>query len=108
MRSTRGQQKRQDSDECDEVGSENLICTMRGNNWEASPYPIIVDSGASASTLPKGWCNHVKFWEIEESRSGQGFNAANGQTIANLGRRSATLMTKGDVTRALGPVSQLC
>ena len=92
---------------------------MRGQDWEALPYPIIVDSGASASTLPKDWCKHVKLWETAESRSGQAFNAANGDEIPNLGRRSVTLMTREgairdmnfevcDVTRALGSVSQMC
>lgn len=99
--------------------AENLVCTMRGNDWESLPYPIIVDSGASASTLPRDWCQHVKFWETEESRAGQTFNVANGQAIPNLGRRAVTLMIREgairdmsfevcNVTRALGSVSQMC
>ena len=105
-------------DEDDDDGDENLICIMRGNVWEALPYPIVVDSGAPASTLPKDWCQHVKLWEAAGSKSGQTFNAANGQEIPNLGRRAATLMTKEgairdmkfevcSVTRALGSVSQM-
>ena len=105
--------------EDDVADEDHLICIMRGNDWEALPYPIIVDSGASASTLPKSWCQHVKLWETAESKSGQGFHAANGHEIPNLGRKQVTLMTKDgairdmkfevcDVTRALGSVSQMC
>ena len=119
MLSTNGRQGAQCREEYDDENGDSLICTMRGNNWEALPYPIIVDSGASASTLPQGWCNHVKLKETEESKSGQSFNAANGQAIANLGRRAVTLMTREgairdmnfevcNVTRALGSVSQMC
>ena len=104
-------------DEDDEDGQ--LICIMRGKDWEPLPYPIIVDSGASASTLPREWCNHVKLWETPGSRAGQGFHAANGEEIPNLGRRDVTLMTREgairdmkfevcSVTRALGSVSQMC
>lgn len=114
----RRKERRQDEEDEDD-GDEIFICTMRGNDWEALPYPIIVDSGASASILPKEWCQHVKFWETDESKAGQPLNAANGQTIANLGRRSVTLMTREgavrdmnfevcSVTRALGSVSQMC
>ena len=110
--------KEREEEEVDEE-TENLVCTMRGNDWESLPYPIIVDSGASASTLPRNWCPHVKLCETEESRVGQTFNAANGHAIPNLGRRSVTLMTREgairdmsfevcNVTRALGSVSQMC
>ena len=113
--------KKKDHNEIEEEdeSGENLICTMRGTEWEALPYPIIVDSGASASTMPKEWCKHVKLWETPESRAGQGFHAANGEEIPNLGRRDITLMTREGairdmkfevcgVTRALGSVSQMC
>ena len=111
--------KERDEEEVDDGDTENLVCTMRGNDWESLLYLIIVDSGASASTFPKDWCPHVKLWETEESRAGQIFNAANGQAIPNLGRRAVTLMTREgairdmsfevcNVTRAFGSVSQIC
>ena len=103
----------------DDVDGEQFVCIMKGREWEPLPYPIIIDSGASASTLPKEWCQHVKLWETNESKSGQSFNAANGESIPNLGRRSVTLMSREGairdmkfevcgVTRALGSVSQMC
>ena len=106
-------------EEADDEEGDHLICTMRGTEWEPMPYPIIIDPGASASTLPRQWCQHVKLLETEECRAGQTFNAANGQEIPNLGRRSVTLMTREsairdmmfevcNVTRALGSVSQMC
>ena len=105
-----------EGDESEDEEADHLICTMSGNDWEALPYPIIVDSGASASTLPRGWCQRVKLWETPESKAGQGFQAANGESIPNLGRRAVTLMTREgvirdmrfevcNVTRALGSVS---
>ena len=81
--------------EGDNGDGEHLICTMRGTEWEPLPYPIIIDSGVSVSTLPKEWCNHVKFWETQESKAGQGFHAANGEEIPNLGRRDVILMIRG-------------
>ena len=78
-----------------------------------------MDSGASVAAFPNGWRQHVKLWEAAGPRSGQSFNAADGEEIPNLGRRSVTLMTgEGairdmhfevcNVTRALGSVSQMC
>lgn len=57
-------------------------------------------------------------WETEESRTGQSFNAANGDPIPNLGRRHVTLITREgavrdmkfevcNVTRAFGSVSHM-
>ena len=116
---TNGTRRCNGDEEFEDEEGEQLVCSMRGTEWEPLPYPIIVDSGASASTLPKEWCKHVKLWETTESRNGQSFNAANGDVIPNLGRRSVTLMTKEgavrdmkfevcSVTRALGSVSQMC
>ena len=34
-----------EEEEDDEEDTENLVCAMRGNDWESLPYPIIVDSG---------------------------------------------------------------
>ena len=70
MWSSNGRQGVQRREEYDDENCDNLICTMRGNTWEALPYPIVADSGASASTLPQGWCNHLNFRETEEPKSG--------------------------------------
>lgn len=109
-------QSRRRDEEDDGDGDEDLICTMRGNDREALPYPIVVDSGASSSILPKDWCQHDKLREAVESKQGQTFNATNGKEI---GRRAATSMTREgavrdvkfvacNATRALGSVSQMC
>ena len=37
----------------DEDGNQ-LVCDMTGSNWESSPFPTIVDSGACASVMPTG------------------------------------------------------
>ena len=83
------------NEDFDNEDGEKLICAMRGNDWESLPYPIVVDSGASASILPKEWCQHVKLWEADGSKSGQSFNAANGLEIPNFGRRVVTFMIRG-------------
>ena len=109
--------KEDDSD--DEEEDDRLICTMSGKGWEPFPFPIIVDSSAYSSTLPKNWCGRVRTWQTAESRSGQSFTVANGIEIPNLGRKAVTLMTKEGnmrdmrfevcgVTRAIGSVSQIC
>ena len=106
-------------EDAEEDDGEHLVRSMRGTDWEPLPHPIVVDPGAPASTLPMEWCQHVKLWETSASRYGQRFNAASGETIPNLGRRSATLTTREgavrhmeieacSVTRAFGSVSQMC
>ena len=113
-------QTSQDDEDEDHIAEDGrLICTMHRKTWEPLLYLIIIDSGASSSTLPRDWCGHVKTWQTAESRGGQTFTVANGDEIPNLGRKSVTLMTKEgsvrdmrfevcDVTRALGSVSQIC
>ena len=107
-----------DEEESDNDEGDHLICSMRGTEWESPPYPISVDPGASASTFPKDWCQHVKLWETPESNVGRSFNAANGQATPNVGRGVVTLMAREgairdmkfevcNVSRALGSVSQM-
>ena len=73
-------------EEADGDEDEHLICIVRGNEWEPMPYPVTIDSVASASAFPKQWSQHVIVFETEGSRAGQTFDAANGQEIPNLGR----------------------
>lgn len=106
-----------DDDDGEEDGQ--LTCSMTRKGWEPVPFPIIIDSGASSSILPKDWCGHVKVWQTAGSRRGEPFTVANGEEIPNLGRKAVTLMFKDqsirdmrfevcNVTRALGSVSQIC
>ena len=100
-------------------GNTGLVCKMSGDPWESMPYPIIVDSGASASVMPASWCAHSKVHETEASRKGLYYTAANGHKIYNQGERQITMMTREgvkrnmrfqvcNVERPLGSVSQFC
>ena len=92
---------------------------MNGSSWESLPFPVIVGSGACASVMPIGWCEHVPIMETQQSRPGEFFRAANGQKIHNHGERIVSMMTREgamrdmrftmcDVPKALGSVSLMC
>ena len=75
-------------------GNTGLVCDMKGESWESLPYPIVIDSGASASVMPESWCAHSQVHETEASRRGVYYTAANGQKIYNKGERCITMMTE--------------
>ena len=92
---------------------------MTGNGWESLPFPIVIDSGACASVMPTGWCNHVPLRETPQSKAGDFYRAANGNRIYHEGERVISMMTQEgslrdmrftvcDVAKALGSVSQMC
>lgn len=92
---------------------------MNGASWESLPFPIIVDSGACASVMPTGWCDHVALRDTPQSRAGEFFRAANWQKINNHGERIISTMAREgamrdmrftvcDVSKPLGSVSQMC
>lgn len=106
-------------DYSDEEDAEQFVCNMTGSCWESLPFPIIVDSGACASVMSTGWCDHVLLKENQQSRAGEFFRAANGQKIHNHGERTVSIMTREgtmrdmrftvcDVSKAIGSVSQMC
>ena len=95
------------------------MCNMIGQHWEQLPFPIIVDSGACASVMPKDWCGHVPLVKTPQSEAGEFFRSASGQKIYNHGQRTVSMMTREgnrrdmrfivcDVSKALGSVSQMC
>ena len=100
-------------------GTAGYVCNMTGSSWESLPYPIVVDSGASASVMPEKWCEHVQLHETEASKRGIYYTAANGHRIYNKGERQVTMLSREgdrrnmkfqvcDVERPLGSVSQMC
>ena len=48
-----------EDDSSDDEESGQLVCNMNGSSWESLSFPVIVDSGACASVMPTGWCDHV-------------------------------------------------
>ena len=55
----------------DEEEQCQLACNMTGDKREFLPYPIIIDSGACASVVPIGWCEHVPIKQILQSQAGE-------------------------------------
>ena len=92
---------------------------MTGHQWEQLPFPVIVDSGACASVMPIGWCEHIFMTRTPQSEAGEFFRSASGQKIFNHGQKTISMMTREgskrdmkftvcDVSKALGSVSQMC
>ena len=117
----RGMQRKspEDSDEEEEVNTNQLVCNMIGQQWEQLPFPIIIDSGACAPVIPTTWCEHVPLLRIPQAEAGEFFRSASGQKIYNHGQKTISMMiregskrdmkfTVCDVSKALGSVSQIC
>ena len=103
-------------------GDEEKVMAVEGSSnedkWEHLPQPIIVDSGASISVLPKGWGLKYPIKETEASRRGTAYKVANGATVRNEGERMITIGTKegkvknlrfqvADVSKALCSVASI-
>ena len=97
--------------------SKGPLCNMTGDMWEAMPYPVIIDSGASASVIPEKWCSHVETKETEASRNGEHYTVANGGKCFNRAEKVITMRSKEghlrnmkftDVERVLGSASAVC
>ena len=65
----RSKQVRNRDNDSDDEGAE-LACNMTGEVWENLPFPIIIDSGACASVMPTGWCDHVPLRETPKPKAG--------------------------------------
>ena len=79
-------------------------------------YPIIIDSGAAESVLPRHWCPQAKLQH--GPTKGKMYSAANGSSIKNEGENVASMVTKQwrwrnmtfqvcDVTRPFASVSKI-
>ena len=93
---------------------------MTGERWEQLPFPIIIDSGASASVILTSWCPLIPVTPTQQSEAGEFFRVANGEKIYNRGQKFNIMMTQegvqrdmkfiacNEVSKALGSVSQMC
>ena len=121
MKGTRNRPRKKilESDDEDSDEEEQLVCSMSGRQWEALPFPMVIDSGACASVLPIDWCAHVQLLKTPQSEAKEYFRAANEKKIYNEGQKLVSMMTKEgamrdisftvcSVTKALGSVSQMC
>ena len=108
-----------DSDSETEDEGTTMVCDMNGQSWGNLLFPIISDSGTCASVMPTSWRHHVPLRETPQSKAGDYYRAANGNTIYQEGERTVSIMTQEgslrdmrfivcDVAKALGSVSQMC
>ena len=86
-------------------------------SFERMPHPIIVDSGAALSVLPKNWCPQA---QLQDGKAkGKEYTAANGSSIYNLGEKVVSVVTQEghwknikfqvcNVTRPLASVHKIC
>jgi hypothetical protein len=114
-----------DDDDSDEEEEEEVIskkdkkamlAAIKSEDYATLPYPIIVDSGAAESVLPRHWCPQAKL--KNGPMKGNTYYAANGQSVKNERERLVSMVTKEgqwknmtfqvcDVTRPLASVSKI-
>merc|ERR1711940_500623 len=89
---------------------------------QGSEYEVIkvtADSGASDHVAPLTTARHIKIEETEASRSGLCYQAANGESISNIGQRNITALTNegeavamtwqiADIKRPLASIGRMC
>ena len=87
-----------------------------GQWYESLPYPVIIDSVAAESVLPKDWCPQASVRKGEAF--GKSYTAANGSAIKNRGEKIVSMVTREgqwkdfkfqvcDVTWPLASVSKI-
>ena len=95
---------------------KTMLAAIKSDEYTTMPYPVIIDSGAAESVLPRHWCPQAKL--RNGPMKGKSYSAANGQTIKNEGERLVSMVTRQgqwknmtfqvcDVTRPLASVSKI-
>ncbi len=64
---------------------------IKSDYWEPLPEPIIIDSGASVSVIPRKWC--MGYPVKNTVKKGTKYKVANGDTVENEGECTLTLGT---------------
>lgn len=64
-----------------------------GDDW--CELEVTVDSGACDTVMPASMAKHIKVLESRKSKAGHTYEAANGNTIDNLGERICLMSTEG-------------
>ena len=95
---------------------KELMAMATSEEYSKLPYPIIIDSGAAESVLPRDWCPQAAL--VDGPMKGKKYSAANGSDIKNEGQRVVSMVTKEgqwrnmtfqvcNVTRPLASVSKI-
>ena len=95
---------------------KEMLAAIKSEEYATLPYPIVIDSGAAESVLPRNWCPQAKL--TDGHMKGKKYAAANGSSIKNEGEKIVSMVTKQgqwknmkfqvcDVTRPLASVSKI-
>ena len=95
------------------------INDIEQSDWRPRPKPLVVDSGAGETVMPKDWCVAHPIRDSPGSLAEDFYTTANGTKVYNEGQREMYLATLdgkslrkmtfqvGKVSKALGSVSQM-
>ena len=94
------------------------LCEM-SSEWTPMPQPLVVDSGAAETVIPRTWFPSHRAVESEGSKHGVFYTTANGSTVENEGEKTLLMSTSdgaqlrkvtfqvANVNKALGSVSKM-
>ena len=89
------------------------------NEWTPMPQPLVFDSGAAETVIPRTWFPNHKTAESEGPRRGVFYTTADGSTVENEGENTLIMSTTdgaqlrkvtfqvANVNKALGSVSKM-
>ncbi len=86
--------------------------------WLPLPHPMVIDSGAAVTVMPKTWCMEHETKQSAASKAGDFYTTADGGIVENEGEKVLTLATQDGgmrhmvfqvvaVNKSLGSVSQI-
>merc|ERR1711940_249262 len=78
----------------------------QGSEYEV--IKVMADSGASDHVAPLTTARHIKIEQTEASRSGLCYQAANGESISNIGQRNIRALTnEGEAVAMTWQIGQM-
>ena len=95
------------------------MCGLRADDWQELPKPLVIDSGAGETVMPKTWLQNYPVEESTGSCQGEFYHTADGSRVYNEGQKRVTVSTQdgrneramtfqiADVDKALGSVRQI-
>ena len=101
-----------------EIGGQTSLNEIEQNNWQPLPRPMVVDSGAGATVMPKDWCMAHAIKDSPGSLAEDFYFTADGTKVYNEGQRELYICTPegnlrkmkfqvAKVKKALGSVSEM-
>ena len=101
-----------------EIGGQTSLNEIEQNTWQPLPRPMVVDSGAGATVMPKDWCMAHAIKDSPGSLAEDFYFTADGTKVYNEGQRELYICTPqgklrkmkfqvAKVKKALGSVSEM-